>query len=501
MSLRTLDYIVILSYLAIMLGSGPLFYKPDSETKDFFFAGRHIQWVPLCISAIASDVSAIAYMGLPAFVYQRNLQFLPLVLVFPFIVLPLLIRYFVPFYYRLNVATAYEYLERRFDVRVRTLASLLFLALRAVYVGIVIYAPSLMMSVVINIPVWCSVLIIGLFTTIYTALGGMRAVIWTDVIQFSMVTTGLISIVYSAYTGIGFGWLQIWHSAHALGHTRMFDFAPSLTSEFSFWAILIAGVFPVLNGHATDQVMVQRYMSARSVEESQKALKLNMIIIVPLSVLLQSVGLLLAVYYHVHAADAAGIRNPDTVVPYFALHTLRSGMAGLVVASIFAASMSAMSGGINALTNATLEDFYRRFTRPHATGTELVQFARVVSVLWGVTTTCIALFVGRIGSISYSYDKVNSLIGGVILALFLLGMVTRTVSGTAALAGAAVGTGLLAVIAYCTPVAWLWYGLIGCATTFGIAYLTSAIWRTPISPAALTFSPADGTRNETEIGR
>ena len=476
-SLGALDYAVIVSYLAIMLGAGALFYNRKSSTKDYFFAGEGAQWVALCISTVASDVSALAYMGLPAFVYRRNLQFLPLVLLFPLIVLPLLIRYFVPFYYRLNVATAYEYLERRFDLRVRTFASLLFLSLRAVYLGIVVYAPSLMLSVIARVPVSRSVLIIGLFTTLYTALGGMRAVIWTDVIQFCLVVTGLVAIISAAYMGIGAGWSAIWQSAHALGHTQMFDFSLSFTHEFAFFAILIGGIFPLLSGHATDQVMVQRYMSARSIEESQKALKLQVLIFIPLSILLQSVGLLLTVYYHVHPGEAAGITEPDTVVPYFALHTLRSGLAGLVIASIFAAAMSSISGGINALTNATLEDFYRCFWNPQASEAESVRIARWASVSWGVITTVIALFAGRIGSLAYSYDKVNSLIGGVILALFLLGMLTRRTSGLAALTGAGAAMVVLAFVAYRSPIVWLWYGAIGCVTTFGVACAVTRILR------------------------
>jgi SSS family transporter len=496
MSLSSLDYIVIVSYLGIMLSSGVFFYRGNSGTQDFFFAGRGINWVPLCISTIASDVSAIAYMGLPAFVFRRNLQFLPLILIFPLIVLPLLIRYFVPFYYGLNIATAYEYLERRFDVRVRLVASLLFLGLRAVYMGIVIYAPSLMLSVVSDLAVWRSVVIIGLFTTLYTALGGMRAVIWTDVIQFCMVIVGLTAIISAAYLGIGAEWSNIWSSAHALGHTRMFDFSFALTREFSFWAILIGGIFPILNGHATDQVMVQRYMSARSAEESQKALRLQAILYIPLSLVLQAVGLLLVVFYHVHPAEALGIRDPDTVVPYFALHTLRSGLAGLVIASIFAASMSAMSGGINALTNATVEDFYRRLLKPNAEGRELVRSARLISIAWGVITTVIALLVGRIGSIAYSYDKVNSLIGGVILGLFLLGMLTRKISGSAALAGAGVATLLLIVVAYGSPLAWLWYGLVGCATTFAAAWVGSMFSPRLISANARASSPLMDSKSE-----
>jgi len=311
----------------------------------------------------------------------------------------------------------------------------------------------------------------------------MRAVVWTDVIQFCMVATGLIAIVSAAYSGIGAGWSEIWHRAHALGHTQMFDFSFSFTHEFAFWAILIGGVFPILNGHATDQVMVQRYMSARSIEESQKALKLQALIFIPLSILLQAVGLLLTVYYQAHRREAAGIHVQDTVVPYFALHTMRSGLAGLIIASIFAAAMSAISGGINALTNATLEDFYRRFFRPQAREAESVRVARVTSVLWGLVTTVIALFAGRIGSVAYSYDKVNSLIGGVILGLFLLGMLTKRTSGSAALIGAAFATAVLIFVAYGTPIVWLWYGVIGCGTTFAVAYLATRMLRTPVRSA------------------
>ena len=179
-----LDVAVLIAYLATVVLIGALFYRRQSDTHDFFLARRSVNWIAVAISIIATDMSAISFIGFPAFVYQRNLEMLPVSLMLPWLVIPVVIKFFVPFYHRLELTTVYEYLERRFDARVRTVTGLLFLLLRGVYVGIVIYAPSLVLSVVTGLPLMESVLLMGVFTTIYTMLGGMRAVIWTDSSNF-----------------------------------------------------------------------------------------------------------------------------------------------------------------------------------------------------------------------------------------------------------------------------------------------------------------------------
>jgi SSS family transporter len=450
----------------MMTAIGGMFYRRKTDSKDFFLAGRAAAWIPVAISIIATDVSAITYLGLPAFVYQRDLQLMAIYPVLVFLVIPVVARYFVPFYSRLNLFTAYEYLERRYDGRVRTMASLLFLLMRGIYMGIVIYAPSLVISVVTGLPLLNSILLMGVLTTIYTAMGGMRAVIWTDFAQFLVIVAGLMAIIGTAYSEIPGGWSGILTTAGELGKTRFVDFTPDPNREFTFWAVIFGGFFMFLNTYGTDQVILQRYLTTRSVKDCQKALKLEAALVLPVTGILAATGVILAVYYFQHPEEASGITMKDAVLPYYTVHHLPAGLRGLVIASIFSAAMSTVSGGINSLTTATVMDFYRRLIRRNAQELHYVLAARVITVLWGGAATVIALFAGRLGELANAYNKVNSHLGGVMLGVFLLGMLTKRATSRSALAGAGLGLATVFAISSLTQVSWLWYGFIGCSATF-----------------------------------
>jgi SSS family transporter len=466
MTFNPLDWAILLAYLAAMTAIGGMSYRRKADSKDFFLAGRSAAWLPVAISIIATDFSAITYLGLPAFVYQRDLQQVALYPVLILVVIPIVIRYLVPFYSRLNLFTAYEYLEKRYDGRVRTMASLLFLLMRGIYMGIVIYAPSLVISVVTGLPLHLSIIMMGVLTTIYTALGGMRAVIWTDFAQFLVIMAGLAAIITTAYANIDGGWSTILATSADLGKLKVVDFAPDPNREFTFWAVAIGSFFMFLNTYGTDQVILQRYLTTRSVKECQKALKLEAVLLIPTVGILAATGLILAVYYFQHPGEAEGIVLRDAVLPYFTVQHLPVGLRGLVIASIFAAAMSTVSGGINSLTTASVVDFYRRLLRRQADESHYVAVSRLITVMWGVLATAIALFAGLLGELANAYNKVNSHLGGVVLGIFLLGMLTRRATAGSALAGAGIGLATVFTLSSLTQVSWLWYGCVGCCSTF-----------------------------------
>lgn len=464
----TPDAVVLVAYLVGVALIGSFFYRKKSSTEDFFFASHAVSWIPISVSIIATNFSAIAYLGLTAFPFERNLELFPMLMMGPIVVMPIVIHYLVPFYHRFHFSTAYEYLERRFDVRVRAMTSVLFLWLRGFYMGIVIFAPSLVLSTVTGLPLVRSILLMGVFTTIYTALGGMRAVIWTDMIQFSMVVIGMIAIITTAYSRIDGGWQTIWQTAHALGKTKMFDFSLSLSREFTFWNILFASGFFIMSTFTTDQIIVQRYMTARSEGECKKALILQTVLQVIVTIPLQATGLILAVYYFRHPGESAAMVSPDAVLPFFVTHHIRAGLRALIIASIFAASMSVMSGGINSLTTATVVDFYKRLWRPSASDLRCLQVARLSTIGWGILATLAAMFVSKLGQLAYAYDKVNSFVGGVMLGIFLLAMLTRNVGGLSAVVGGAAGLAAVVAVANLSSLSWVWFALIGCGVTFAV---------------------------------
>ncbi len=476
-SLSVVDSAILLFYLVLLVAVGSFFYRKDASISDFFFAGSGMAWIPVCVSIIASSISAITFMGTPAFVFRRDLETLPMVMMLPFVVLPVVSRYFAPFYHRLRLGTAYEYLEVRFDLRVRILASFLFLLLRGFYMGIVIYAPSLVLSVAAGLPLVPSILAMGLFTTIYTALGGMRAVVWTDMMQFAVLVLGIGCIMTVAHGGIVGGWPAAYHLVQAADKTKLFDFRFNLDREFTVWSVAFGSVFFILSTFATDQIIIQRYMTARSIADCRRAIHLQAILLIPLTLCLQLLGLLLAAFYLQHPGSALGMPSLDAVVPFFIRQQLPTGIRGVVIASIFAAAMGAMSGGINSLTTATVIDFYKRIFRPEADDRQCVGVARRTTVFWGLTATGIALFAGRMGELANLFNKANSFVGGVILWIFLIGIFTSRPNGNDTLLGAGAGLASVISLALFTHVTWLFFGLVGCGMTFLVACASSRLWR------------------------
>ena len=265
------DYTVLAAYLLGITLVGGVFFAKQKNLGDFLVAGRSIAWLPAAISIIATDFSASSFCGVPAYVFQKDLK----LLISSFSILlvtPIIIRLFLPVYLESKVFTAYEYLEKRFDLRVRLFASFLFLLVRGGYIGVVIYAPSIVLSVITGLPLTVCVLLMGLLTTIYTSLGGMKAVIWTDFVQFGVIAVGLVFISWAVIAKTNSGFVEIWQVAESAGRLETFDFSLDPRIPVTFWGALIGGSFWLLNSYGTDQMILQRYLATRSPAECRRSL-------------------------------------------------------------------------------------------------------------------------------------------------------------------------------------------------------------------------------------
>ena len=397
------------------------------------------------------------------------------------LVAPIVIFVFVPFYAKLNLYTAYEYLERRFDLRVRLVTSILFQVLRGVHVAITIYAPSLVINLVIGLPIWECVLLMGLLTTIYTTLGGMKAVIWTDVIQFCTVMLGMLLIFFSALGRVDGGIATVYETALHLGHLKLFNFSTDPTQVTSFWACIFGGSILCLSPLATDQAILQRLFTTKSVEECRRSVILQAVVVVPISTLFFLAGTALFVFYYFNPSHLAELRNSDAIVPFFSVRELPAGASGLIIACIFAASMAVMSAGINALTTATTIDFYKRVFRPHETPEHYATVGRVGTLCWGFGMTLLALFVGRFGDLATAYLKVSSYVSGPLLGIFLLATLTARATAGGALTGAIVGMVVVALTSYGSHWSFFYLAPIGVSVTVVSGYLVSLLVEPPPS--------------------
>jgi SSS family transporter len=472
------SYIVVVGYLVLIAAIGSSFYKKKSSSKEYFLGGRAMWWLPVGISILAADMSAITVMGSPAWGFRHNFELQVMTLGYP-LVAGIVIYVFVPFYAKLNLYTAYEYLERRLDLEVRLVTSLLFQILRGVHVAIVIYAPALVINLVTGLPVWACILLMGLFTTFYTLLGGMRAVIWTSVIQFSTVTLGMGLVFVFSLRHIQGGLAAAYRTALAAGRLRLFNFSTDPTDLTSFWACILGGVVLCLAPLATDQAILQRLFTTKSVKDCNRSIITQAVLVIPLTMLMQLVGTALFVFYSYNPAHLKGLPLDDAVMPFFAVHELSGVLSGLIVASILAASMAVMSAGINALTTATTVDFYKRMFRPIGTPQHYATVGRIGTVCWGLGMTLLALFAGRLGALVLAYTKVSSVISGPMLGIFLLATMTARATPGGTLIGAAVGTLVVAIVGFGTKWSFFYQAPIGLVVTIVAGYMASLLTGPP----------------------
>lgn len=473
------EYAVLGAYLLLVAGLGASFYRRKATARDYFLGGRSMSWLPVGISIVAADLSAITLMGVPGWAFRYDLQ-LTWTYYGTLLAAGPMIWIFVPFYSGLQLYTAYEYLERRFNVAVRLLASALFQFLRLVHVAVALYGPSLALNLVTGLPVAQCVLLIGAITTVYTSFGGVKAVIWTDVIQFVTICSGIGLMFWAALHQIDGGIPAVTTLARDAGRLKIWDPTLNPTEELAFWPCLLGGAILSLSGLSTDQALLQRLFTTKSRRDATQSIIANAVLTVPLLFLLCGLGIVLFAFYQQHPEELKSLPNPDAILPYFAVQHLPGAIAALVVAAIFAASMAVMSAGINSLSTAATADFYQRLFQPAAAPEQYVRFGRAATVAWGVLATLMALFMGRLGALVLAYAKVNSLVAGPMLGIFLLGMLTRRATSGGTLAGAAAGAAAVAAVASLTSVSFYYHALIGTAVTVSAGWLASWLTAPPV---------------------
>jgi sodium-coupled monocarboxylate transporter 8/12 len=474
-----LDYAVFIVYLLAAVIIGVSFTSGQETIKDYFLAGRGVHAVILAISVLAALFSGISYLGAPAELYSHSITFMLVGLSF-FIAVPVINLFFMPFFFGANFYTAYQYLEARFSVGVRTLSSALFILRVLIWLALATYAPALALQQVTGIPLWLTILLTGALTTLYTTLGGMKAVIWTDVMQFVVLVGGQVAIFVVALNHIPDGVMGVYHISQAAGK---FDISLSLDPAVraTLWGVLIGGAFTNLVQLGTDQVSVQRYMTATDLKQARRALWIQLSLTLPTIFVFYLSGLVLYAFYQGQTDPlAAGwISKADQILPYFVMHELPTGMPGVLIAAIYAASMSTVSAGINSLTTTTLVDFYQRLWRPEAGSTHLLRLAKWLSLFYGVLIVLLAFFVERLGTLVEASNKAMGLVGGPLLGLFLLGMFSRRANATGAIVGWFAGVLVLLPVCFLTKTSFLWYAMLGCVVTYVVGLACSLLLPPP----------------------
>ncbi len=481
--MRYLDLGVILLYLIAITWFGAHFRSGRKTLKDYFLGGCTAPWWAISLSIISAETSTLTVVGTPALSFAGNLGFLQVV--FGYLLARILISVvLLPHYFRGEMYTAYEVMRRRFGERTRKLTALIFLVTRALAEGVRVFAISIVISIVLNTGEIPSILLIVALTLFYTFEGGMTAVIWTDVIQMALYVTGAIISFFVILHQIPGGWGHLVEVAAPAGKFKIFDFDFSFSMQYfsrtyTFWAGLLGGCFLTTASHGTDQLIVQRLLSARSEAQGRAALLGSWIVIFFQFGLFLLIGVALFVYYR-----EAGLPAPaklDRIYPQFVWQQLPPGIAGLVTAAIVAAAMANLSAALNALESTPVMAFFRPFSP--AAGPEadrrLLRWARYATVAWGLVLVAIGMVARHWGSVLESGLSIASVTLGLLLGVFLLGVLTRRVGENAASFGVLAGLAVILYVRFMTPIAWTWWVLIGTLVTFAAGFCASLLQRSP----------------------
>lgn len=474
--MRVFDLAIIGLYLVGITLFGARFRRGQKTLKDYFLGGRTVPWWALCLSIVSAETSTLTIIGTPALGYGGNLQFLQLVLGYLLarVVIAVLL---LPQYFRGEMFTAYELIRRRFGERLRKLTAATFLVTRSLAEGVRVFAISIVISIILGTGEVVSIALIVALTLFYTFEGGMTAVIWTDVIQMGLYLAGAVLSFLVILQKIPGGWPHVLAVAGPMGKFQILDFHFAFTREFfarpySFWAGALGGCFLTSASHGTDQLMVQRLLSARNQGESRKALFASWLVIFVLFGLFLLIGTILFVFYS--DSHLPPPQPPDRIYPQFVWQFLPPGVAGITIAAILAAAMANISAALNSLASTTIVDFYRP---GRAEGDErYVKLSRIATIFWGLVLLWIGILAREWGSVLEAGLALASIPFGALLGVFLLGTITTRVRENEAILGMLAGLAAVVYIRFGTGVAFTWYVLIGSSVTFAVGWGAS-IWR------------------------
>jgi len=466
--LRVFDLAVIAAYLAGVTWFGARFRQSQKSLKDYFLGGQTAPWWAIALSIVSAETSTLTIIGTPPLAYGGSFVFLQVV--FGYLLARVVIStIFLPQYFQGQLFTAYELMQRRFGQRIRRVTAGIFLITRALAEGVRVFAISIVVAIILHTGGLASIVVIMCLTLFYTFEGGMTAVIWTDVIQMAMYVAGAgVSLVLLAGRIPG-GLAHAWDAGMAAGKLRVFDFAWSWTAPYTFWAGVIGGCFLTTASHGTDQLVVQRLLSSKNQSQSRTALFASWVVIFVQFCLFLTIGLLLWVL-----RGGAPIKGPaDRLYPTFIWESLPAGVAGLAMAAILAAAMANLSAALNSLASTTVVDFYQPLTQNRHSPAHYLRMSRYSTVFWGAVLGAIALVASQWGSVLESGLSIASVTLGILLGVFLLGVLTKRPGEKSAIAGVLAGAAVMLSVKFGTKIPFTWWVLIGSSTTFGTGYIAS----------------------------
>ena len=481
MGLNTLDLAVIAVYLVGVTLFGLRFKRKQRTLKDYFLADNTIPWWAISLSIVAAETSTLTVISVPGLAYDKDFRFLQLVI--GYLVGRTIVSFlFIPQYFRGELLTAYQLIERRFGQKLRSLTASMFLLTRAAAEGVRVFAVAIVVRVALGSLLsglsdfqrdLSAIGIVSVLTLAYTFEGGMAAVIWTDVIQLTIYIAGTIVGFFTILHLVPGGWITIHSIAGHADKFRIIDTSWNLTTTYTLWSGIIGGAFLTTASHGTDQLIVQRLLSARSQRQSQAALLSSGVAILFQFTLFLLIGAMLFVYYK-FSPPAEAFTRTDTIFPTFIVSRMPHGISGLLISAILAAAMSNLSAALNSLSSTTIVDFYARIV-PQSSEEKRVRYSRIATIAWGILLFLLALLARNGGKVLEMGLSIASVAYGSLLGVFLLGVLTKSTSERGAMAGMLFGFLLNLYLWLFTGISFTWYVVLGSIATFVVGYSVSRL--------------------------
>jgi len=535
--MKTFDWIVMCATLAFIVLYG-LWRSRETDTVDKYLRGnREMPWYAMALSIMATQASAITFISTTGQAYVEGMRFAQFYFGLP-VAMILICMFVVPFFYRANVYTAYEYLERRFDAKTRALVSIIFLIQRGLGTGLILYAPAIVLTVTLGLPDTATTWIMGLIVITYTTLGGIRAITWTDVQQMIIMMFGLISSCVAAV------WMMP-ANVHLMDAVKLAGAAGRLNAlvthfdpndRYNMWSGLIGGMFLFLAYFGCDQSQVQRYLTGKNMAQGRISLLFNAMAKIPMQFFILFTGTMVFVFFIFEPApllfhktelatiaadapvraeyesaivarkeaalrlmkdDAAqgefraaqervtaartqasklahNVNDTNFIFLNFVTKYLPPGLAGLILAAIFGAAMSASSAEINSLATVSVIDLYKRFAKRDGTDRQYLNASRAFTVFWGAYAVVTSQFARNMGSLIEAVNTLGSLFYGSMLGVFVLAFFFPKVSGTPAFIGVLAGEAAILSCYRFTGISYLWFNVIGAFVVIATGVLLAA---------------------------
>ena len=481
MGLNGLDLAVIVVYLAGVTAFGLRFRKQQRTLKSYFLADNTIPWWAISLSIVAAETSTLTIISVPGLAYEKDFRFLQLVI--GYLVGRAVVSFvLIPQYFRGDLVTAYQLIDRRFGQKLRSLTAGLFLITRAAAEGVRVFAVAIVVGIALSSLLAgmgdfgrdvSAIAIVSVLTLIYTFEGGMAAVIWTDVVQLVIYVSGTVIGFFTILHLVPGGWSTIHQVAGDAGKFRVFDFSWNFYATYTFWSGVIGGAFLTTASHGADQLIVQRLLAARSERQSKIALLSSGVAVLGQFSLFLLVGAMLFVFYRLFP-PAVPFARTDTIFPTFVVTRMPHGISGLLISAILAAAMSNLSAALNSLSSTTIVDFYARW-RPLASEANRVRLSRFATIGWGIVLFGLAILARHGGKVLEVGLSIASVAYGSLLGVFLLGVLTKRASETGTMVGMLFGFLLNLYLWLFTRVPFTWYVALGSVATFLTGYGMSRI--------------------------